>query len=55
MNELEKTKYRERLEFAISLLREKFPDITKGELVKEANEIARALYVRSEIAYSGKK
>lgn len=55
MNELEKTKYKERLEFAIELLQDKFPNITNSELIKEANDIARTLYVRSEVAYSGKK
>jgi len=54
MKDLEKTKYEERLDFAVALLKNRFPNITSSELIKESNEIARTLFVRSEIAYSSK-
>ena len=55
MNQLEKDKYAERLDFAVELLKKNFPGITQSELIKESNEIARTLFVRSEIQYSGIK
>jgi len=59
-NRLEYTKYMERLDFAIELLTTKFAfgGITRDEkmrLLDKAVDIATALFVRSEIAYSGKK
>lgn len=56
-DKLEYIKFEERLDFAMSLLIKKF-DITKVDqevFMREACEIARTLFVRSEIAYSGKK
>lgn len=54
MKDLEKAKFKERLQFAKELLKETFPEITRSELIKESTEVARTLYVRSEIQYSGK-
>ena len=54
---LEYTKYIERLNFAIELLHEKFPkiDVNSVDFMKQASDIATALFVRSEISYSAKK
>ncbi|MFA7708358.1 MAG: hypothetical protein WCX73_05395 [Candidatus Pacearchaeota archaeon] len=59
---LEYTKFRERLDFAIELLQEKFGNFKEVNqqaytmaLMHEASEIAKTLFVRSEIQYSGKK
>jgi|WetSurMetagenome_2_1015567.scaffolds.fasta_scaffold143627_3 hypothetical protein len=55
MQQIEKDKFQERLDFAIELLSDKFPNLTPSELIKESCEIARTLYVRSEIAFTSKK
>ena len=52
MKDLEKDKFEERMDFAIDLLKKKFPKITESELIHEATEIAKTLYVRSEIQYN---
>lgn len=52
---LEYVKLEERLDFAIDMLKRKFPTINEAVLCHEASEIARTLFIRSEIAYSGKK
>ena len=54
-NKLEYTKFEERLDFAIELLKKKFGKVSEEVLIKESCEIARTLFVRSEIAYSSKK
>jgi hypothetical protein len=53
-NKLEYTKFEERLDWALSLLKSKFK-LSEEQLLHEACEIAKTLFVRSEIAYSGKK
>ena len=54
---LEYVKFRERMDFAIELLKEKFPgvDTNSEAFMHEASEIARTLFVRSEIQYSSRK
>lgn len=52
-NKLEYTKFEERLDWAIALLKKKFA-VPEKELLHEACEIAKTLYVRSEIAYGTK-
>jgi hypothetical protein len=56
---LEFTKMRERLDWAMDMLKEKAKkeelDINPDVLFTQACEMARTLFVRSEIAYSGKK
>lgn len=57
MQELEKTKFKERLDFAVELMEKKAKE--KGlpfteSLLVEASAIAIALFVRSEIQYSSK-
>ena len=55
---LEYIKFRERLDFAIGLLKEKCKeekiDFSEAMLI-EASGIARCLFIRSEIQYSGKR
>lgn len=53
-NKLEYLKFEERLNWAIDILTRKF-NVTKTEAMHEACEIARTLFVRSEIAYGTKK
>lgn len=57
MQELEQKKFVERLDWAIEILKQRFPGIgiNSEAFMHEANEIARTLFVRSEIAYSSKK
>lgn len=57
MNTIEKDKFTERLEFAIAMLKSKFPGINPNSeaFMHEASEIARCLFVRSEIQYSSKR
>jgi len=52
---LEYTKFEERMDWAIALLKKKFPTQTENNIMHEACEIAKTLFVRSEIAYSSKK
>ena len=54
---LEYVKFKERLDFAIELLKEKFPAIGSNSEVfmQEACDIARCLFVRSEIQFTGRK
>ena len=52
---LEYTKFEERFDWGIALLKKKFPNQTEKDLMHEACEIAKTLFVRSEIAYSAKK
>ena len=54
MDQLQKDKYEERLDYAIELLNKKFPGITKTELIKQASDTAMGLYVRSEINFATK-
>lgn len=54
-NKLEYIKFEERLTFAMELLDKHFPYIDKMQKLHESCEIARTLFVRSEIQYSGKK
>jgi hypothetical protein len=58
---LEYVKFEERLDFALALLKKKFngfegnaPLEAQIALLHEACEIARTLFVRSEIQYSGR-
>jgi hypothetical protein len=55
---LEYTKFRERLDFAIAILKDKCKEeninFSEG-LLREASDIARCLFVRSEIQYSSKR
>ena len=58
MDKLEYIKFKERFEFAIDLLKEKCKQENipfDKDLLIEASETARCLFVRSEIQYSGKK
>ncbi len=52
---LEYTKFEERLNFAIELLKKNFPGASETDLMHEACEIAKTLFVRSEIQYSGRR
>ena len=53
---LEYTKMRERVEWAKVMLREVFGgQIQEKDIMHEACEIARTMFVRSEIQYSGRK
>ena len=54
-NKLEYTKFTERLDYAIELLKERFPKIDETQLMHEACEIAKTLFVRSEIYHTSKK
>jgi len=53
-DKLEYKKFEERMDFAIELLKKWFPDLTPKEFLHEACEIAKTLFVRSEINYKGK-
>jgi len=52
---LEYTKFEERFDWALEMLKKKSPKVSEEVLMHEANEIAKTLFVRSEIAYSGKR
>lgn len=58
MQELEQKKFTERFDWAIMVLKERAKKENipfDKDLFREASEIARMLFVRSEIAYTNKK
>ena len=58
MQELEKTKFKERFDWAVEQMKSKAKELNipfDKELLIEASNIATALFVRSEIAYSSSK
>lgn len=59
MKELEKTKMQERIDWAFNVLKEKAKaeglSVSDDVFFTQSNELARMLYVRSEIQYSSKK
>lgn len=52
---LEYTKMEERFDWALQMLKKKGPKVSDEVLLTQACEIAKTLFVRSEIAYSSKK
>lgn len=59
MNQLEKDKMQERIDWSFNFLKQKIKDeelkVSDEILFSQASELGRCLFVRSEINFSGKR